>query len=244
MANPQKENGFTSIANELLEAILKSDLSLRELKIVLCVIRFTYGFNRKSAELSLRFISTATNIQHHHVSKTIKILFDRNVLVINKNYSVGKDSRVISLNKNYESWISDSSQKSNIKIEVDSSQKSNIIVPKKVTIKVPKRVTKKEKKENIKKAQLENFSIDYLHKDLNGELFYQTQFFFVTTSLVNEFKEKLGIKINDDLLKTEFYKMEEWLKKNGAKKDYKRFFINWLSKLKPEQPKQETLVWS
>ena len=76
------------------------------------------------------------------------------------------------------------------------------------------------------------------------QLFYQTQFFFVTTTLVNELKEKLGIKLNDDSLKTEFYKMEEWLKKNGAKKDYKRFFINWLSKLKSEQPKQETKVWS
>jgi len=66
MASPQKENGHTQIANELFEAILKSNFTLRELKIIFVVIRFTYGFNRKEAELSARFISNATGIKFYH----------------------------------------------------------------------------------------------------------------------------------------------------------------------------------
>ncbi len=47
MANPQTDNGFTSIANELYEAILKAPLTARQLKVVLLIIRYTYGFKRR-----------------------------------------------------------------------------------------------------------------------------------------------------------------------------------------------------
>ena len=88
MANPQKENGFTSIANELLEAILRSELTLRELKIVFTVIRFTYPlFNRKVAELAVRFIANGTGIQFNHVAKTINELEKKNILILSESES-------------------------------------------------------------------------------------------------------------------------------------------------------------
>ena len=51
MANPQKENGYTTIANELLEAIYCSKFSPTEFKMLLFIFRYTYGFNRKVARL-------------------------------------------------------------------------------------------------------------------------------------------------------------------------------------------------
>ena len=103
MANVQKENGYTSIANELLEEIYRSNFSLRELRIILTVIRFTYGFHRKEAELSLTFLAQATKIPLRHVQTTIKNLITKNVLII-KSECIGIHSRKIQLNKNYDSW--------------------------------------------------------------------------------------------------------------------------------------------
>ena len=157
MANPQKENGFTSIANELFNEILKSDLTLRELKIVLCIIRFTYGFQRKEWTLSVRFISKSTNIKFQHISKTLMDLESKNIITF-----VGgpehRQGRQIRLNKDYDSWLNSSrksdtysSQKGDT-TKSDSSRKSDTMVPKKVTLTVPVKVTKKERfKENLKK---------------------------------------------------------------------------------------------
>ena len=55
MASPQKENGYTTIANELLEAIYGRKFSASQIKILLIILRFTYGFNRKFARLSNEF---------------------------------------------------------------------------------------------------------------------------------------------------------------------------------------------
>ncbi|MCK9212092.1 MAG: replication protein [Ignavibacteriaceae bacterium] len=103
MADVQKENGYTTIANELLEAITGSNLTLRETKIILCVIRYTYGFQRKEAELSLRFISVSTNIDFRHTQTVLTSLISKNILLIKKG-NQGITGRIISLNKNYDSW--------------------------------------------------------------------------------------------------------------------------------------------
>lgn len=126
MASPQKENGGTIIANELYDVILKIPLTLRELKVLLTVIRFSYGFNRKHAELSLRFISKATHIRFHHISNSIKSLQEKNIITLLES-SKHKQGRKIKLNKDYETWNFDSSPKGN------SSQEGNGLVPKKVT---------------------------------------------------------------------------------------------------------------
>ena len=48
MASPQIEDGYTKIANELLEAISKVNLSSYEFRVIMAIIRKTYGFNKKS----------------------------------------------------------------------------------------------------------------------------------------------------------------------------------------------------
>lgn len=124
MASPQKENGFTPIANELLEKIYQCKFSLRELKIILAVIRFSYGFNRKTSALSLRFLEKATNIHLRHVQTTVKKLIIKNVLII-KTESKGIHSRKIQLNKNYDNWQLSIDQKSNTKLIVSVTDSVN-----------------------------------------------------------------------------------------------------------------------
>ena len=103
MANPQKENGYTSISNELLEQIYRRRFSASQLKILLLVIRFTYGFNRKTATLSNTFIAAGTGMHEITVSKEVGTLLRDNVLKLYKKPSF-HNSRIIGINKDYESW--------------------------------------------------------------------------------------------------------------------------------------------
>ena len=103
MASPQKENGYTPIANELLEQIYRRKFSASQLKILLLVIRFTYGFNRTTAKLSNTFIAAGTGMHEITVSKEVGTLLRDNVLKLYKKPSF-HSSRVIGINKDYESW--------------------------------------------------------------------------------------------------------------------------------------------
>ena len=104
MASPQKENGYTSISNELLEQIYRRRFSASQLKILLLVIRFTYGFNRKTATLSNTFIAAGTGMHEITVSKEVGTLLRDNVLKLYKKPSF-HNSRIIGINKDYESWL-------------------------------------------------------------------------------------------------------------------------------------------
>ncbi len=103
MASPQLENGFTRIANEILEKIYGEAFTSSELRIVLTVIRFTYGFNRKSHALSESFISKATGISIRHVKRDLAALISANVLLSVKE-PTSSTSREIQFNKNYSDW--------------------------------------------------------------------------------------------------------------------------------------------
>lgn len=57
MANPQIENGYTAVANEILDNLYKFSLNGTELKVISCIFRYTFGFHRKSHKLSASFIA-------------------------------------------------------------------------------------------------------------------------------------------------------------------------------------------
>ena len=103
MANPQKENGFTGIANEILEKVIATPFIATHLKIILVCWRYSYGFNKKDAALSESFIANATGISKRYISSELKALFDCKVLKIIKEASY-TSSRVIAFNKNYDEW--------------------------------------------------------------------------------------------------------------------------------------------
>lgn len=103
MASPQTENGYTRIANEILEKIINKQLNATQLKIILTVWRYTYGFNRKQHMLSETFISKATGISKRYISSEINKLIQMNLLKVIK-VSTFNTARVISFNKNYDEW--------------------------------------------------------------------------------------------------------------------------------------------
>lgn len=103
MANVQLENGYTRIANELLEAVLNTPFVATHLKIILTCWRYTYGFGRKETKLSISFISKATGISKRYISKGLSELINSNVLIVVKKPTYSS-SRIIAFNKNYSEW--------------------------------------------------------------------------------------------------------------------------------------------
>ena len=149
MANPQIENGYTRIANDLLEAICKSNFTVRELKIILCIIRHTYGYQEKSHAMSLSFIEADTGIKRHHICETLKQLYQGHVITIEKGRGI--IPQTLSIQKNYEEW--------HCYQNGNCSQKSNSSVPKTGTVVLPAGVTKKI---NNKEKEKKNNYIEHL----------------------------------------------------------------------------------
>lgn len=104
--SPQKEDGYTPFANELLEAILKADFSKRQLLVIMTIARMTYGFSRKVDALSSVQIANLTGINRPKVSETLRELVDMNVVtkLDSGRISHGHFVNEIALNKYYKTW--------------------------------------------------------------------------------------------------------------------------------------------
>ena len=137
MANPQKENGYTAIANEILDHLVLPGINGSEYRTVLFVLRKTYGFNKKQDRISLSQFEKATLMKRSHVVTTIKELVHKSILV--------KQNSLYSINKNWESWV--------VHKRVPSPQKHTKVVHKRSPKVVHKRVhTKDNTKDNIQKT--------------------------------------------------------------------------------------------
>lgn len=103
MADVQTENGFTRVANELLNEIVRFKFNGTELRIILTIWRYTYGFQRKQHDLSTNFLAEAIGIDNSRVKKVVKELIERKVIHVIEEATFSK-SRVLSFNKKYNEW--------------------------------------------------------------------------------------------------------------------------------------------
>jgi phage replication O-like protein O len=98
--SPQIEDGHTKIANELLDAIIQTDFSKRQYKILLYIMRKTYGWNKTEDDIARSQIVEATKLKNPHVTTTIQELLEMNVLIV----SNGKFAKRYKINKHYDTW--------------------------------------------------------------------------------------------------------------------------------------------
>jgi phage replication O-like protein O len=97
VASPQKENGYTAIANEIIEHLSFPGISGSEYRILLVVIRKTYGFQKKSDRISLSQFQIATQMNRAQAVETLKELVHKRILV--------KEENRYRFNKNWEEWV-------------------------------------------------------------------------------------------------------------------------------------------
>lgn len=104
MSNPQIENGYTRISNELLEAILRAKFQYQELKILFAIMRMTYGWQKKEAQISYGALSRALCYARQNILISCKSLERDRVIKIARGE--GRfNTNVVSINKNYSEWL-------------------------------------------------------------------------------------------------------------------------------------------
>jgi phage replication O-like protein O len=81
MARPQLEDGRTEIANELLEAIIRTHFSPTEHSVLWAVIRKTYGWHKKIDRISFTQFEELTGINRWHIAPVLQGLIKRNIII-------------------------------------------------------------------------------------------------------------------------------------------------------------------
>lgn len=100
--NPQLEDGFTRIANELFDAVLAAPFTGREQKVILAVIRLTYGYNKREDAISFGQVALATGIDRRGVIRAMERLLAAHVLT--RRTTGPRSPSVWAVQKQYQSW--------------------------------------------------------------------------------------------------------------------------------------------
>ena len=149
VANPQIEDGYTKIANEIMDALISKRLSGQEYQVVMFVIRKTYGFNKKYDYISMGQISKATGINRPLVARLLKKLINKKIIGVTQkdNTVTQKDNSYINclyFSKDYERWKV-------LHKKITVTQKDNTPVTQKDNKSVTQNDTHKRKKEILTK---------------------------------------------------------------------------------------------
>lgn len=217
MANPQTENGYTRIANEILEELIAYKFPPKAglpLKLCLFVIRKTYGYHKKMDLISLSQFQEATGEKNrNNLTYWLNFLEKAKILAKIKKPR-GKGFLVeYGFNKNHEEWLPLVSVMTLVSVRewnsINSDTRGSINDDTKSSINSD---THKRKKERLKKYTKETTSVSF-------------------DSFWNIFPKKVGKKmalkawnkINPDdklwtLIQTAIEtqkKMEQWTKDKG-----------------------------
>ncbi|MGT5005404.1 replication protein [Escherichia coli] len=134
------EDGFTRIANELLEAVMLSGLSQHQLLVFMAVMRKTYGFNKKSDWVSNEQLSSLTGILPHKCSAAKSALVKRGIFT-----QIG---RMVGINKMVSEWLKSpvSGKKNEVYLkEVNLPESGKECLPKSGNDTYPNQVNTKDK---------------------------------------------------------------------------------------------------
>jgi phage replication O-like protein O len=146
VANPQAENGHLKIAHEIVEQLYASPLSGSELRVVLFVLRKTWGWQKKEDYLSISQVEKATKLNRTTVVETLNKLVAKRLLGVAKG-QLGISINAYQFNKNYDEWVVG-------KRQLGSYQKTTRVVAKSQPKLVAKRQPTKEKKETNTKERV------------------------------------------------------------------------------------------
>lgn len=210
MASPQLESGYTRIANEILEALSKVNLSPYESRTLWFLLRKTYGWKKKKDWIALSQFSKGLGLDRRHVHRALKSLSSKQMTVI------GRDDRnhpTYGFQKDYSKWPSSSKQMTVPLQMTDCASTDDQSVP----LLVP---TKETTKETIQKTRVESNGASQLASRERFGVFWQA--YPRKKNKGNAEKAWQRIKPGPELLKImidaikQAEKSEDWLKKGGA----------------------------
>jgi len=92
----QLEEGYVKLANTLLDSLLMADITLHQQKVMLAIIRKTYGFNKKVDRITNAQIAKITGLPETRVCTAKNQLLARKFLLM--------DGNCIGVNKIVSEW--------------------------------------------------------------------------------------------------------------------------------------------
>ncbi|WP_272683227.1 replication protein [Providencia sp. PROV156] len=201
------DNGYTRIANELLEAVMLANLTQHQLLVFFAIARKTYGYNKKSDWVGNEQLSKLTGMLPHKCSAAKSELVSRGILLAEKRH--------VSINKNIHEW----KEKQVYPKKVSLPESGKKTLPESGKSDYPNQVntkdnTTKEKKDNKNTMSEEVRSTD---EKSNSEPTKQDPF-------IEPFEKIFWIagmrKVGKDKCKTAFKsKFKEWRKETGGSID-------------------------
>jgi len=251
VANPQCENGFIRIANELFDALMRYSPGRTEHQVLFAIIRLTYGWNKKEGKISISRLQKLTGKSRRMIIYALKNLESKNMVTIKRSRSCSpqkggsmNDINVISFQKNYEKWVvqemTDSYAKSLKQRRLYYKKKKSMVVQEydgsaRNCSMVVQETVKDEQvlapikdtllKDNKEKEKEKKKTVANKTEKID---FDKTFFKFVNLSenKIKTYQEKFPL-INIEL---EIKKMESYLMDNPQKKykNYGRFITAWL----------------
>ena len=158
MENPQLENGFMRIANEIVDELFKLPLNSTDQKVIWCVLRYTFGFNSKSHRLSASFIAQWSNCDLRSVKRALRKLQENKIIICMNSEKKGVTAELM-FNKNVRQWLI-TSDKNDTSDGIDTSDKNDTapvteLTPELVTELTPKKLQKETT--NIKTKYCDDF---------------------------------------------------------------------------------------
>ncbi len=96
MASPQTEDGYTRIANELLEALYRTHLGGSQTQVLFAIIRLTYGWHKTTDWISVSQLMDATGLPERTVQWALRQLRDKHIIL--------RDYGQTSIQKDYTQW--------------------------------------------------------------------------------------------------------------------------------------------
>ncbi|NCB47725.1 hypothetical protein EOM81_12010 [bacterium] len=143
---PQTENGFTQIANELIEQFARIRIPGEAMQVFWVMLRKIYGFHKKSDPIALSQIVAATGLSKVAVCKAVKKLIELN-LITKKGNNISTE---YTINKHFDTWKPLPKKVTLPKKVMAVTKKGNPPLPKKYTTKetiTKETITKERKKE-------------------------------------------------------------------------------------------------
>lgn len=99
--SPQVEDGHIKIANELFEAIMAFPFKQTTLRVLLAVLRKTYGYGKKEDDLSASQIGALLgDMKRQHITTALNELASMGVI----SKRPGKYGSLVGINKDYSRW--------------------------------------------------------------------------------------------------------------------------------------------
>jgi phage replication O-like protein O len=102
MASPQIENGYTKIANEIMEKLSSYRLSGEEWQILCVIFRKLYGWGKTQDEISMGQFASLTGMPRQTVNRAIKKLSSKKMIGVIKKDDTQINTYVFI--KDYDNW--------------------------------------------------------------------------------------------------------------------------------------------